>query len=236
MSAEEIARAARERLQAAIGHRFVDASLLLRALTHRSFGPDNNERLEFLGDALLNFTVAAEIYRLRPKAPEGDLSRLRASVVREEALAIAARRLPLAEAMRFGPGELRTGGYRRDSALADGLEALVGAVHFDAGIAVAQTLCLKLLAPELDSLPEVGSLKDYKTRLQEALQAKARPLPEYTVLREDGPSNERSFTVRCQLVDEPRATEAQAHSRRIAEQRAASLMLDAITSKERKHA
>lgn len=236
MSAEEIAHAARERLQGAIGYRFVDVSLLLRALTHRSFGPDNNERLEFLGDALLNFTVAAEIYRLRPKAPEGDLSRLRASVVREETLAAAARRVPLSEAMRFGPGELRTGGFRRDAPLADGLEALVGGVYFDGGIEAARPLILRLLAPELASLPEVGSLKDYKTRLQEALQADARPLPEYTVLREEGPSHRRSFTVRCQLADEPRATEAEAHSRRIAEQRAASLMLDAITSREKKHA
>lgn len=237
MSAQEIERVARERLQKAIGYRFDDAGLLLRALTHRSFDHDNNERLEFLGDAMLNFVVAAEIFRLRPKAPEGDLSRLRASVVREETLALAARRIPLSEAMRFGPGELRTGGHKRASSLADGLEALVGAVYLDGGIEAARALCLALLGPELASLPEVGSLKDFKTRLQEVLQAQARPLPEYSVLGEDGPAHRRSFQVRCQLVDEPRATEAQAHSRRIAEQKAASMMLDAITSSEnKKHA
>lgn len=237
MSAQEIERVARERLQHAIGYRFRDAALLQRALTHRSADHDNNERLEFLGDALLNFTVAAEIFRMRPKAPEGDLSRLRASVVREETLAVAARRIPLSEAMRFGPGELRTGGHKRASSLADGLEALVGGVYLDGGIEPAQVLCLKLLAPELASLPEVGSLKDFKTRLQEVLQAQSRPLPEYSVLSEDGPAHRRNFRVRCQLVDEPAATEAEAHSRRIAEQRAASMMLDAITSRgKKKHA
>ncbi len=233
MSANEIEVAARERLQKAIGYRFRDAELLLRALTHRSFDHDNNERLEFLGDALLNFTVAAEVFRLRPKAPEGDLSRLRASVVREETLAVAARRVPLSEAMRFGPGELRTGGHKRGSSLADGLEALVGGVYLDGGIEAAQALCLLLLAPELANLPEVGSLKDFKTRLQEVLQAQSRPLPEYSVLREEGPAHRRSFLVRCQLGDDPLATEAEAHSRRIAEQQAASKMLDAITSREK---
>ena len=178
--------------------------------------------------------VAAEVFRLRPKAPEGDLSRLRASVVREEALAIAARRIPLSEAMRFGPGELRTGGHKRASSLADGLEALVGGVYLDGGIEAARALCLLLLAPELADLPEVGSLKDHKTRLQEVLQAQSRLLPEYSVLREEGPAHRRHFVVRCQLTDDPLATEAEAHSRRIAEQRAASKMLDAITSSEKK--
>lgn len=232
MSTAALDAAARERLQAAIGYRFVDASLLLRALTHSSLGAANNERLEFLGDALLNFTIAAEVYRLRPKASEGDLTRLRASMVREETLVIAARRLPLLDALRFSVGALRTGGFRRESTLADAFEALLGAVYLDGGLETAQALCLKLLAPELASLPESGSVKDAKTRLQEALQAEGRPLPEYAVLREEGSTQQRRITARCQLLDAPLATEAEAHSRRIAEQRAASLMLDAITSRE----
>ncbi|MDP3293814.1 MAG: ribonuclease III [Nevskia sp.] len=236
MSAKNLEQIGRVRLCAALGYQFLDAALLQRALTHRSFGVDHNERLEFLGDALLNFAIAAEIFRLRPKAPEGDLSRLRASIVREETLAAAARRLPLSDVIRLGSGELRTGGFRRDSTLADVLEALIGAVYLDGGTEPAHALCLKLLAPELEALPEAGSLKDYKTRLQEVLQAESRPLPEYTVLSEDGPAHRRNFAVRCLLPDSGQIMEAEAHSRRIAEQRAASAMLDAITLKETKHA
>ncbi|HET7796848.1 MAG TPA: ribonuclease III domain-containing protein, partial [Nevskia sp.] len=138
MSADEIGEASRARLIKALDYRFSDPALLLRALTHRSYSHDNNERLEYLGDSLLNFAIAAEVYRLRPKAPEGDLSRLRASLVREETLAAAARRLPLADAVRLGSGELKSGGFRRDSILADALEAVVGAVFLDGGIEPAR--------------------------------------------------------------------------------------------------
>lgn len=236
MSAKNLEQIGRVRLCGALGYQFRDAALLQRALTHRSFGVDHNERLEFLGDSLLNFAIAAEIFRLRPKAPEGDLSRLRASIVREETLATAARRLPLSDAIRLGSGELRSGGFRRDSTLADVLEALIGAVYLDGGVEPAQALCLRLLAPELAELPEAGSLKDYKTRLQEVLQSESRPLPEYSVLSEDGPAHRRHFAVRCLLPDSGQIMEAEAHSRRIAEQRAASMMLDAITSKVNKDA
>lgn len=236
MSAKNLENVGRVRLCKALGHAFKDPSLLQLALTHRSHGDEHNERLEFLGDSLLNFAIAAEIFRLRPKAPEGDLSRLRASVVREETLATAARRLPLPDVIRLGTGELRSGGFRRDSTLADVFEALIGAVYLDAGADTAMALCLRLLAPELAALPEAGSLKDYKTRLQEVLQAESRPLPEYSVLSEDGPAHRRRFAVRCLLPDSGQIMEAEAHSRRIAEQRAASMMLDAITSKVKKDA
>jgi len=236
LSADEIGEASRARLIKALDYRFSDPALLLRALTHRSYSHDNNERLEYLGDSLLNFAIAAEVYRLRPKAPEGDLSRLRASLVREETLAAAARRLPLADAVRLGSGELKSGGFRRDSILADALEAVVGAVFLDGGIEPARALCLRLLAPELAELPDAGSLKDPKTRLQEILQADARPLPEYTVLREEGPAHRRHFAVLCRLPDTGDSVEAEAHSRRIAEQQAASAMLAAITSKVNKDA
>jgi len=233
---KNIEHVGRVRLCKALGHEFRDPALLQLALTHRSHGDEHNERLEFLGDSLLNFAIAAEIFRLRPKAPEGDLSRLRASVVREETLATAARRLPLPDVIRLGTGELRSGGFRRDSTLADVFEALIGAVYLDAGADTAMALCLRLLAPELTALPEAGSLKDYKTRLQEVLQAESRPLPEYSVLSEEGPAHRRHFAVRCLLPDSGQIMEAEAHSRRIAEQRAASMMLDAITSKVKKDA
>ncbi|GAC1628887.1 MAG: ribonuclease III [Nevskia sp.] len=226
----------RDRLLRALDYRFNDETLLLRALTHRSFGHDNNERLEFLGDALLNFAIGAEVYRLRPKAAEGDLSRLRASLVREETLATAARRLPLAEAVRLGSGELKSGGFRRDSILADALEALIGAVYLDSGYAPAAALCLRLLGPELQQMPDAGSLKDPKTRLQEALQAESRPLPEYTVLREEGPAHRRHFSVRCRLTDSDEQVEAEGGSRRNAEQQAAERMLAQLQPTRRKPA
>lgn len=226
---ESGAEAARgERLVRALGYRFNDASLLQRALTHRSHGSDNNERLEFLGDALLNFAIGAEIFRVRPAAPEGDLSRLRASLVREETLAIAARRLPLADAVRLGSGELKSGGFRRDSILADAFEAIIGAVYLDGGIEPAVQLCVRLLEPELQNMPDAGSLKDPKTRLQEFLQASSRPLPEYLVLREEGPAHRRHFSVQCRLPDSDEQVEAEGASRRNAEQQAAERMLERL--------
>jgi ribonuclease-3 len=222
----------RDHLLRALGHRFGDAALLQRALTHRSAGPDNNERLEFLGDALLNLAIADALYRLRPAAPEGDLSRLRASLVREPTLAAAARRISLGESIHLGAGELRSGGFRRDSILADGLEALIGAVYLDAGFEAATALCRRLLEPELAALPDAGSLKDAKTRLQEWLQAIPRPLPEYSVLREEGPPHRRIFTVRCRLIDDESALEADGNSRRAAEQTAAERMLRRLQNPE----
>ncbi|MEQ1437829.1 ribonuclease III [Fontimonas sp. SYSU GA230001] len=212
-------------LQARLGHRFADPELLDRALSHRSLGGRNNERLEFLGDALLNFVAADTLYADKPGAEEGALSRLRAGLVREESLARLARELRLGEVIRLGESELKSGGFRRDSILADAVEALLGAVYLDAGFAKARTVCRNLLQPLLAELPEAEQLKDAKTRLQEWLQARARPLPRYEVLEEQGPPHARRFRVRCSLTDGDVHADAQASSRRGAEQQAAQAML-----------
>ncbi|MBL6750578.1 MAG: ribonuclease III [Nevskia sp.] len=218
-----------ERLQAALGYRFGDERRLARALTHRSASADNNERLEYLGDALLNFVIADSVFAAFPQASEGDLSRLRATLVREEALAAAARRIGLGDFLRLGSGELKSGGYRRDSILADGLEAVIGAVHLDGGFDAARGVCLRLFAEELGNLPDPLTLKDPKTRLQELLQATGRPLPEYAVLGESGPPHRRSFTVSCRLADgQDDGTVGEGGSRRLAEQQAAQRMLERL--------
>lgn len=215
-----------ERFLAVFGYRFRDPALLQQALTHRSLGPVNNERLEFLGDSLINFIIGAALYNAQPQAEEGALSRLRASLVREEALAKIARGLELGEVLHLGESELKSGGYTRDSILGDALEALVGAVFIDGGFEAVRETCLKLFAPLLESLPDAESLKDSKTRLQEWLQARARPLPRYEVLAESGPAHARRFVVVCQLADAAVAAEAEGSSRRSAEQDAAQKMLE----------
>jgi len=224
------------RLQRALGYRFQDEGALVRALTHRSVGHDNNERLEFLGDALLNFAVGEALFRRAPKAAEGDLSRMRATLVREETLAAVARRIELGEVILLGSGELKSGGFRRDSILADGLEAVIGAAYLDGGFEAARELCLRLLDPELEHLPDPGSLKDAKTRLQEHLQALGRPLPEYSVLSEDGPPHRRSFRVRCRLVDDGAASDGDGASRKFAEQQSAERMLQCLIQTGGRHA
>lgn len=216
-------------LQRRIGYRFADVALLQRALTHRSVGGSNNERLEFLGDALLNFVVAAALYEVRGRAEEGALSRLRASLVREESLARLARELELSEVLSLGESELKSGGFRRDSILADALEAILGAVYLDGGFEAARDVCLHLYAPLLADLPDAETLKDPKTRLQEWLQARARPLPRYEVLSENGPPHRRVFEVRCSLVDDATLAEAAGASRRNAEQQAADSLLQKLS-------
>lgn len=225
-----------ERLQRVLGYRFQDSALLLRALTHRSYSHDNNERLEFLGDALLNFAVGEAVFMQEGKAAEGDLSRLRATLVREETLAQVARRIDLGDSVLLGSGELKSGGFRRDSILADALEAVIGAVYLDGGFDAARELCLRLLAPELQHLPDPATLKDAKTRLQERLQAASRPLPEYSVLSEEGPPHRRLFQVRCRLPDDGAEAVADGASRKIAEQRAAENMLQSLNNEGGRHA
>lgn len=219
-----------ERLQRRIGYRFADPALLRRALTHRSVGGSNNERLEFLGDGLINFVVAAALYEAQARAEEGALSRLRASLVREETLARLARELELADFLSLGESELKSGGFRRDSILADAFEALFGAVYLDGGFEAARRTALALFAPLLAELPDAESLKDPKTRLQEWLQARSRPLPRYEVLAESGPPHRRRFLVRCQLADGDISTEAEGSSRRNAEQQAAEALLRQLQS------
>lgn len=217
-----------ERLERRLGYRFGDPRLLALALTHRSAGSANNERLEFLGDGLINFVAADALYRAHPAAGEGDLSRLRASLVCEESLARLAEHLGLGDVLTFGGGTLKSGGFRRAPILADALEALLGAIYVDGGFDAGRAACEGLLAPVIAQLPDPAALKDPKTRLQEFLQGLGRPLPVYELLHAEGPEHRPSFTVACRLPDHGDMTEAQAGSRRTAEQLAAEQMLQRL--------
>lgn len=214
-----------DRLQSVLGYRFQNPELLLRALTHRSFGADNGERLEFLGDGLINFWVGEALYRARPQADEGELSRLRASLVCEAALAKIALKLDLGEVLRLGGGELKSGGYRRESVLADAFEALMGALYLDGGFEAAAVVAQSLFASSLNELPAGAALKDAKTRLQEWLQGRGRPLPEYRLMNSEGPPHQQTFTVTCVLNDASEHAQAEGNSRKMAEQKAAEQLM-----------
>jgi ribonuclease-3 len=216
------------RLAGALGHGFRDGDLLEQALTHRSAGSSNNERLEFLGDALIGFVIAEALLEAFPGADEGSLSRMRASVVKRESLARLARDLDLGSYLRLGSGELRAGGYTRDSILSDALEAVLGAVYLDAGYDSAHEVVLRLFEEPLRLAVAQRGGKDPKTRLQELLQARKRPLPEYDVTDIGGTQHAQSFTVTCVLPDELRASQGVGSSRRRAEQAAAAAMLEQI--------
>lgn len=207
------------------GHRFSDPSLLTRALTHRSAGSQHNERQEFLGDALLNCIVAEALYRRWPRADEGALTRARAELVRESALAGVARRLDLGPLLTMGPGEMKSGGHRRDSVLADAVEAIIAALYLDAGFAVCREIVLRWLEPDIAALPVGKVKKDAKTRLQEWLQGHSRPLPEYVLLETRGAEHAKVFSVRCTLPDGDLTAIGEAGSRRQAEQEAAEALL-----------
>jgi ribonuclease-3 len=211
-------------LQQRLGYRFRDAALLQQALTHRSAGRTNNERLEFLGDAVLGAVIAAELYERYPTASEGRLSRLRASLVRLESLAEVARALQLGDHLQLGTGERRSGGHRRGSILSDALEAVFGAIYLDSGFEACQQCILQHFSCRLDGLDEVTVLKDPKTRLQEYLQSQGKPLPVYSVLNVTGEAHAQQFLVRCEIEGtDPR--EGAGDSRRRAEQDAAARML-----------
>ena len=215
-----------ERLCAALGYAFRRPGLLEEALTHRSASPRNNERLEFLGDALLNLVMAEYLFQRYPQASEGELSRLRATLVRGVALAELARSLKLGEELWLGQGELRSGGPQRESILADALEAIFGAVYLDGGLDACRALILHLYRNELTGLASASELKDPKTRLQEYLQARQQPLPVYSVLEIRGEPHAQSFTVECAVAD--RRAVAVGGSRRKAEQDAARQMLEQL--------
>ena len=210
-----------------IGHRFDAPQLLAQALTHRSAGAPHNERLEFLGDALVNLVVAEALYTRWPRADEGALTRARAELVRESALAAIARELDLGSRLTLGPGELKSGGHRRDSILADALEAIIAAVYLDSDFDHCRDVVLPWFEPALAAMPpphKVG--KDAKTRLQEWLQARQQPLPVYTLEAEHGEEHARSFRVRCELPGRPEVSaEGDGGSRRAAEQVAAEKVL-----------
>lgn len=221
MSAAQPERWVRERL----GHVVRDPALFAAALTHRSAGGANNERLEFLGDAALNFLIAHELYRQFPQADEGDLSRLRARLVSREPLAELAAGLELGAVLRLGAGELKSGGFRRQSILADALEALFGALYLDAGLAALEPVIARLFGPRIAALPPPETLKDPKTRLQEHLQSRGLPLPRYQVLAVAGEDHAQRFTAGCEVASLHLSTRAEGSSRRRAEQGAAAAML-----------
>lgn len=216
-----------------LGYTFERTDLLRLALTHRSRGTPNNERLEFLGDAVLNMVAAELLFRARPDVPEGDLSRLRARIVRERTLAEIARELELGDHVLLGPGELKSGGFLRDSILADALEALIGAVFLDGGFESAHELVERLVSRRIAALPDAETLKDPKTRLQERLQGQSLKVPEYEVIDERGADHDRVFTVICrvEMLDAP--ISATATSRRKAEQAAAKRALELISNGDR---
>ncbi len=213
-----------------LGHLFKNEQLLALALTHRSAVGQNNERLEFLGDGALNFIIAAELFRRRPELSEGDLSRLRATLVRGQTLAEIALELALADQLTMGEGELRSGGFQRGSIQADAVEALLGAVYLDDGFAACQRVVLGLYQSRLENLPAIDELKDPKTRLQERLQGRGRPLPQYELKGVAGKPHEQSFTVLCSLLDEQISSTGESSSRRRAEQIAAAAMLQALNN------
>ncbi|AOX61509.1 MULTISPECIES: ribonuclease III [Stenotrophomonas] len=215
-----------------IGHAFNDPGLLQQALTHRSAGTPNNERLEFLGDSIVNMMVAQALYERWPKADEGALTRARAELVREGALAVIARELHLGERLILGPGEMKTGGHRRDSILADALEAVVAAIYLDAGFAACRTVVLPWFTASMHALPATGKPeKDPKTRLQEWLQARQKALPLYELVSESGDDHAKTFRVRCGVTDPAVSTEGEGASRRLAEQQAAAAALEQLDSK-----
>ena len=216
------------RLAQSLGHSFARQDLLLQGLTHRSAGPLNNERLEFLGDALIGFVVAEALCARFPIADEGNLSRMRASLVKRESLAKLARGLDLGDYLRLGAGELRTGGHARDSILADALEAVLGAVYLDAGFEVARKVVLDLFGGRIEQIDGEQAGKDPKTRLQEWLQSRKRPIPEYVLINIGGTQHDQVFTVSCVLNDAAISTQGQGTSRRRAEQAAAESMLEKI--------
>ena len=208
---------------------FKDPTLLERALTHRSASRDNNERLEYLGDSFLSYAIALRLYERRPADAEGDLSRARASLVKQPTLANVGQRLSLDTQIVLGPGELRSGGAQRGAVLADAVEAVIGAVLLDGGATAAEALIDLLFAEELAGLPDSGALKDAKTRLQEWLQGSGYRLPSYAVRATSGRDHEQTFVVSCTVEERNAETTGQGSSRRHAEQQAAAAMLAVLT-------
>jgi len=215
-----------------IGRAPESTALIEQALTHRSAGPVNNERLEFLGDALLGFAIAEVLLQRFPDASEGELTRRRATLVNREALATIARSLELGDFLRLDPGALRSGGHARDSVLSDALEALIGAIYLDQGFRCAREMILNVFAEALSDVARRDVGKDPKTRLQEWLQARRLALPEYEVTAVTGEQHAQSFQVRCRLPDDGRTCFGEGSSRRRAEQQSAETMLALLVEQE----
>jgi len=205
-----------------LGYNFQDAALLARALTHRSHSGQNYERLEFLGDSILSFTIADALYDRFPQLSEGDLTRLRATLVRRETLAKLARELKLGDCLELGSGELKSGGFDRDSILADTLEAVFGAVYKDRNLEAVRTVVLRLYQPLLHDVDPHSIHKDPKTRLQEFLQSQSLATPIYNVLEISGEAHLQHFVVECRIPGLAEAVRGEGNSRRYAEQAAAA--------------
>lgn len=214
-----------------LGYVFTQPQLLQRALTHRSFAPDHNERLEFLGDSILGCVIAKYLYSEFPDLSEGDLSRLRSNLVKESTLVVFAQQLNLGSQLKLGEGELKSGGFRRPSILADAVEALFGAIFVDGGFLAAERAVLNLFVPYLAKVDMKTLGKDAKTLLQEYLQGKRLPLPGYSVLETQGEAHEQLFQVECAIPALKLITRGSGSSRRNAEQQAALAAYQIIGNK-----
>lgn len=219
-------------LQKRLGYQFSDPELLILALSHRSVSSENNERLEFLGDSILGLVVTDFLYREFPQAREGDLSRMRSHIVRGESLAEVAKQLALGPDLLLGSGEMKSGGHRRDSILGDTVEALIGAVYLDRGIEAAREIITAWFKSFFDSALQVQPVKDAKTALQEWLQHRNKPLPDYQLVGTGGEAHSRLFTVSCKIAAVETAMTATASSRRRAEQMVAEQLLKEVEKAE----
>ena len=214
-----------QRLEQRLGYHFEDQRQLQLALTHRSHGATNNERLEFLGDSILNFVVGEELFKRFPEVREGQLSRLRSQMVKGETLAELAREFELGDCLVLGEGEMKSGGSNRDSILADSVEAIIGAIYLASGLDVCRERVLSWFASRLNQLGLNTSAKDSKSRLQEYMQAQRQPLPEYQVVDVSGKGHAQMFTIECSVALSKKSTSATASNRREAEKQAAAQML-----------
>lgn len=221
------------RLSERLGYTFKNTDLLLQALTHRSFeGALNNERLEFLGDSVLSFAITEALFHKHPEASEGELTRLRSSLVKGETLSEMAKELGLGDLLRLGLGELSTGGFRRASTLEDAFEALIGAIFLDSDFNTAKTLLLKWFDERLKIATPETAIRDSKSRLQEWLQAKGIALPTYEVLQEEGPDHNKIFHVKCNITVLNVSSEAEGVNKKNAEQKAAEKLLASLIHHE----
>ncbi|NDV92161.1 ribonuclease III [Alteromonas sp. 345S023] len=216
------------RLNKAIGYTFSDVALLEQALTHRSAAKKHNERLEFLGDAILGMVIGETLYKRFPNVPEGKLTRMRSTLVKGDTLAELAREACMGELLLLGPGELKSGGHRRSSILADAVEALLGAIYLDSGMEAVRSVIDRLWESRIEKLDPNAHPKDSKTRLQEYLQGKKLPLPTYEVISITGKDHAQTFEVCCKVEGESTPVSATGNSRRKAEQEAARLTLEKL--------
>ncbi len=214
-----------ERLERRLGYNFQDSALLSRALTHRSVGSNNNERQEFLGDSILGFVIAEALFQQFSKTPEGQLSRMRSQLVKGQTLAEIAREFELGDCLNLGEGELKSGGFRRDSILADAVEAIIGAIYLDSDLDTCRNCILSWFGARLEKIEPEMVTKDNKTRLQEYLQGRGLALPEYDVVETKGPLHDQTFVVQCKVSPLNSPIVGEGSNRRKAEQEAAALVL-----------